>query len=910
MKHVLTAIILLIGISTYGQIKIEGVVKDSIGNPLELANVIAINQETNKLDSYGITNDQGRYKLSLEKNTSYKVQVSYIGMKTAEVTVETKEESVTRDFVLENDNTLDEVELIYEMPVTVKGDTLIYNADSFNTGTERKLEDVLKNLPGVEINADGQVEVEGKVVNKVMVEGKDFFDGDSKLATKNIPANAVDKVQVLKNYAEVGQLSGVQNNQDNIALNIKLKEGKDNFWFGNVTGGGGVSAADQALYLAQAKLFYYSKKMSVNVITDANNLGEIAFSRRDYFNFGGGFNRAPSQNNGTNISLGNNGLGFLNLQNDRAKEINSRFGAANFSYSPNDKLDITGFAIYTGNKIELQENNSIVYTDPELDIPDEQTESRTTQRSDLGAIKLATTYKKNANNQLDYEILGRMSQETQEQKFFSSVLGNTNQNENINPFSINQRFNYYYTLDDTNIFAFEAQHLWSDEDPFYNALIEDKDSYENAGNFLGLDPNQVNYVVNQERRVKTNQIDAKVDYWNILNDKSNINFTLGTIYSNQKFNSRIFQTLDNGSEFNNQPNNNSPENDIDYTFSDVYLGVHYRVKLGIFTLTPGFTAHTYSARNNQFGVSFTDNFVRLLPDFNARIQLKKSEQITFDYRMVTQFTDVNQLAEGLVLNNYNAFFTGNQELESALAHNLSLNYFSFNMFNYTNVFARISYTKNIDRIRTASTFQENSVVRVSSPFNSNFADETFNAFGRFQRSFGKLRASANASFTYGKFNQFISTSNDPDNLTRSVNESFTQNYGLELRSNFKEAPNFEIGYDYRIQNNDQGSQTTRFYTGTPRAEIDILLWKSLTLRSEYQYTSLSDPDRTLNSFDFWDASLAYRKDPDANWEFELKATNLLNTQSQANTNAGGLSVSATEYFIQPRFVTFRVIYNL
>ena len=168
MKHVLTAIILFIGISTFGQIKIEGVVKDSIGNPLELANVIAINQETNKLDSYGITNDQGRYKLALEKNTSYKVQVSYIGMKTAEVTVTTKEESVTRDFILENDNTLDEVELIYEMPVTVKGDTLIYNADSFNTGTERKLEDVLKNLPGVEINADGQVEVEGKVVDKVI----------------------------------------------------------------------------------------------------------------------------------------------------------------------------------------------------------------------------------------------------------------------------------------------------------------------------------------------------------------------------------------------------------------------------------------------------------------------------------------------------------------------------------------------------------------------------------------------------------------------------------------------------------------------------------------------------------------------------------------------------------------------
>src|SRR5690606_13044345 len=109
------------------------------------------------------------------------------------------ETNLVKDFTLQYDNTLDEIQLVYEMPVTISGDTIVYNADSFNTGTERKLEDVLKNLPGVEVNDDGQIQVEGKTVGKVMVEGKDFFDGDSKLATKNIPANAVDKVQVLKN---------------------------------------------------------------------------------------------------------------------------------------------------------------------------------------------------------------------------------------------------------------------------------------------------------------------------------------------------------------------------------------------------------------------------------------------------------------------------------------------------------------------------------------------------------------------------------------------------------------------------------------------------------------------------------------------------------------------------------------
>ena len=119
-------------------------------------------------------------------------------MKSAAERLETLTSDITKDFVLQEDNLLDEVELTYEMPVTVSGDTLTYNADSFNKGTERKLEDVLENLPELKSTMTARVEVEGKVVTKVMVEGKDFFDGDSKLATKNIPSNAVDKVQVLK----------------------------------------------------------------------------------------------------------------------------------------------------------------------------------------------------------------------------------------------------------------------------------------------------------------------------------------------------------------------------------------------------------------------------------------------------------------------------------------------------------------------------------------------------------------------------------------------------------------------------------------------------------------------------------------------------------------------------------------
>ena len=874
MKYYLSTLLLFFFGLSFSQVKLEGFVKDSLGNPLELANVIAINKATSALDSYGITNDEGKYRLDLKKNTTYSIQVSYIGMKSMTQAFETGESNATQNFTLQEDNALEEVELTYEMPVTISGDTLVYNADSFNKGTERKLEDVLENLPGVEINDDGQVEVEGKVVSKLMVEGKDFFDGDTKLATKNIPSNAVDKVQVLKNYSEVSQLGGVTNNQNNVAINIKLKEGKKNFWFGNVTAGAGDSD-NKTLYLAQPKLFYYSPDYSINFIGDLNNIGEVAFSRRDYFNFTGGFKR-PSLSSGTSLNLGSNDIGFLTLQNDRAKDINTKFAATNFSWSPKKTLDLGGFAIFSNSRNELQENRAIQYTNPDLNIPDERTESNTVQENNLGMLKLSSKYQPNANNQMEYDIFGQMSKSEQDQRFFSSINNNINQLEETTPYNVSQNLNYYYTLNENNIFALEAQHVIKDEDPFYNAILQDKLNYGGTAANLGLDDNQSNYNLAQEKRVKSNQLDAKLDYWNILNKKSNINFTFGTILSHQKFDSNIFQFLDDNSQLDTTPtiNDGLDFNAIDYNFSDIYLGLHYRLKTGIFTITPGISAHLYNVNNTQFGQKTTDNFFRFLPDLNVIVQLKKSETLNLTYSMQTQFTDVSNFASGLVLNNYNALFSGNPALENSLSHNVNLFYYSFNMFNYTNVFASINYNKSIDNIRKESIFQPGGVIRVSTPFNSPFADESVTANGRFQRTFGKIRGTLSANFNYSKFNQFIQN-------RRSINENFTQTYRAQVRTNFRTAPNLDVSYRYSIQDNNLGENSTKFFTKSPTVELDALFLKSFTFRTDYSYNDFSDENGTINTFEFWNASLSYRKDEDAKFEYEIKATNLLDTRAQS-----------------------------
>jgi len=922
-KILLLAIFMVAGISS-AQVKLTGVVKDSIGDPLEMANVIAIDTVTKGMASYGFTDGKGNYKLSLKKNTVYKIRISYIGMKAAELVIATKEVDLVKNVTLAYDNTLDEINIVSKMPVTVSGDTIIYNADSFKNGSERKLEDVLKKLPGVEINDAGEIEVEGKVVEKVMVDGKEFFSGDSKLATKNIPSNAVDKIQVLRNFGDVSQLSGVQNNQDRVALNIKLKKGKDNFWFGDITAGIGDSP-NESLYLFQPKLFYYTPKYTLNIIGDLNNLGDVVLNRNDLRNFGGGF-RSQSPSNGTNINLGTAGIGSLTANARNANRIETKLSALNFSYSPNKKLDLSGFLIFSNNIVGQQNNRFLDYVDPAT--PDDFTQSITDQTSNTGLFSFKTIYKKNLNNQMNYNVTGRFSNDRRTDGVNSLVLSDINESEKTTPYNISQNLSYFYTANENNIFALEVKHLLQDEDPFYVASLENdplnnnpaddpllegaEDGFDDAAESLGLDRSNQFYTLNQNRRVKSNQVDAKLDYYYILNTKSNLNFVAGTILSKQNFDSRFFQVLDNGNELNPNPTipgvtDPQTTNDTEYTFTDIYAGLRYRLKAGIFTITPGFTAHSYVSKNTQYGTEFfEDKFQKFLPEFSIIAQFKRSESLRFSYRQQVNFTDVNSIARGIVANSYNSFFTGTEDLINATTHNVNLNYSSFNLFNYTNVFARLSYSKTIDQINSNTIFEPGSVVSSSTLLNSPFDNERVTAFGRLGKTFNKIRTSIGGNFTYSKTYQFLNTQ-------ENTNETYSQGYNASIGTNFRKAPNVSLRYRLTLSDQSNTARATDFKSTThaPSINFDAYIWNSLTVRSDFSFNEARQNGVIQNRFKIWNATLAYRKNRDAKWEYEIEGSNLLGTNSRTAVNNGGtIFTSVSETFILPRFITFRMRYSL
>ena len=157
---------ILMALACYAQaqkVTVSGTVKDSLGNALDVANIVAINQADQKLDGFGITNPDGFYKINIKANATYTLKVSYLGFQTREIPLTTEESDIKIDVTLfEKPESLDEVEVVYEIPITIQGDTIVYNTDSFVSGTEKKLADVLEKLPGIEVNDDGEIEVEGK----------------------------------------------------------------------------------------------------------------------------------------------------------------------------------------------------------------------------------------------------------------------------------------------------------------------------------------------------------------------------------------------------------------------------------------------------------------------------------------------------------------------------------------------------------------------------------------------------------------------------------------------------------------------------------------------------------------------------------------------------------------------------
>ena len=221
----------------------------------------------------------GSFRLGGVARGKYLVSFSFLGYETLtrRVTMADKNIDMGRVTMAESSILLQETTVVgVKTEIVVKEDTIEYNADSYRTQPNAVVEDLLKRLPGVEVDSEGKITANGKEITKILVDGEEFFSDDPKVATKNLPVNIVDKLQVIDRKSDLARLTGVDDGEDETVINLTVKKGMKNGWFGNATAGYGTDDR----YSGNFMVNYFKDKNQFSILGSANNTNEMGFTDR------------------------------------------------------------------------------------------------------------------------------------------------------------------------------------------------------------------------------------------------------------------------------------------------------------------------------------------------------------------------------------------------------------------------------------------------------------------------------------------------------------------------------------------------------------------------------------------------------------------------------------------------------
>ena len=335
---------------SFGQntVNLKGKIVDQTTQiPIESATVYLTTVKDSTVIDYTITNKLGLFDFKIKKiNQPVYLKISYIGYQDFKVNLESI--SADKDFgtlkMEETANAIDEVVIKNEAPpIRIKKDTLEFNASSFKLRPDANVESLLKQLPGVEIDADGKITVNGKEVNQILVNGKPFFDKDGKIALQNLPSDIINKVQVSDTKTTKEEKTGQAATSNNSSINLTIDEKKNKGFFGKVMAGTGSDKRYESSGLAN----YFKNKTKLSVLASSNNINSTGFSMDEIFdNMGGG--RSSSMWVNGDGSFGINGRRF----GGNTGITRSNMVGINYSDQWGKKLEATGSYFFSNTNTE------------------------------------------------------------------------------------------------------------------------------------------------------------------------------------------------------------------------------------------------------------------------------------------------------------------------------------------------------------------------------------------------------------------------------------------------------------------------------------------------------------------------------------------------------------------------------
>ncbi|TBR20266.1 MAG: hypothetical protein EPO57_00615 [Chitinophagaceae bacterium] len=914
---------------TVGTIKgklVDTVAKQKIAN----ATVSVLLAKDSSLVSFGLSDDKGVFEIANLGFEDYTLLVSVTGYenlrKSFSITEKNKLVDCGEISIQKNFKTLEEVTITDAAPVRVKDDTIQFKMDAFKTKPNATVEDALKKLPGVQVQKDGSITAMGENVQKIYVDGKEFFGNDPKLATKNITAEMVDQIQVFDDMSDQAKFTKIDDGSRAKTINIKLKKDKNKGDFGKITAGAGTDNR----FEGNLSFNHFRGDQRISVLAAANNTNKQGFSFSDIISSqggmaqfsrgggGGGMMTVTMGGGGGNFGGGGFGGGGGGFGGSNSGVTTAKSAGFNYNDKWSPKIDFRSSYFYSESNNVLSQGSFRQNYFPKDSSSNSTTESESENNNKNHRFNIRSEYAIDSMNSILYTanlniqesygtysdtsftfsdatnkflaIAGKTFNQTERnglnysgelmyRKKFKKVgrtvtVGWRNSTSNSDAETKNISPNSFYKPDGSLLFS-RSQNQMGDQATNANNNTISTSYTEPVGHNKII---ELNYAFSDNRNTS---------------DKKTHDFNSGT----GKYDAaNLMQT----NYFKNS--NTSSRIGMNYRLQEK----KYNYQLGMGVQFSELSSKSFRAATGK-DTTITQRFTNFYPSANFNYSVNRTKNFRANYRGRTNAPSVSQLQDVLDVSNPLQVKTGNPSLKQEFINSFSVNYNTFNIINSRFFAANINVnTTNNKIVNSLDTL--NRSVTITKPVNLNGA---YNTFGLITVGFPlKKVKGTNLNFsTISNYNRDISMINKQENITQriSLSQSFGFNYN---KDKFDMGLSGNVGYNkatYSLQNN----LNTSYFTQTYSADFSYTFKKGILLSTDVDYYINSGRSEGYNqAITMWNGSISKQVLKNKAGEFKLSVYDILNQNKSVNRNVGDNYYEDTRTNVVKQFFSFSFTYNL
>lgn len=896
---------------------VKGIAFDTISKQnVGAATITVLERKDSSLVTFTMTGPDGRFEIKGLANGDYRLLITHISYHNSNTYFSISDSLKNPDLgnVVMNDKTkvLAEVVLANEAPpITLINDTIQYNAGSFKTAPNASVEQLLKKLPGVKVEKDGTIKAQGETVSRVLVDGKEFFGNDPKVATKNLPADAVDKVQVYDKQSDQAQLTGFEDGNYEKTINLKLKKDKKKGVFGKVSAGGG----NKERYEGKFNVNSFKGARQFSAIGMGNNTNAEGFSFMDILNFTGELARMQRGGGGNiNISLSSDDASAMGINGgNRNSGINTAWGGGmNYNNIIGTKLDLQSNYFYNRYNPNSESHIQRQYIFPDTSYYNSNSYADNMnnthrlnlnllyQLDSLNSIRVipSFSYQKTRNrSNTDYQTLSKLQSPVNDG--YSNSINNNEGYNFRNEIAWRRKF-----ARKGRTFSLTLQTSLNETDGD-GSLSSISSFYQTNGSLLRKDT--LNQQITTTGSLKG--YTARAVYTEPLGKRTLMELSLGQSDTRNLAEKLTYDYNKNNGKYDQQNNLLSNDFENSYGFTNAGLRIRnqqkkYNFSLGINWQQSDLDGKIISGTKDSL---ISKRFQNLLPNARFQYNFSRFRNLSLTYNTNTNQPSMTQLQPVPDVSNPLNIREGNPDLKQEYNHNLQTNlslvspYKNKNLFLFLRMQATQNKIVNYDSVNQQTGVRKTKPVNVNGVYNLN-ANFSYSLPVRFLK--GTIELSSNAGYNRGK--QLINTQGSP----KEENSISILSMGPELRLDMNPTQKLNLVLGTALNHNNtkyslQPDFRNNYLSQEYSASADWEMPKGFFFSTDFTYTVNTQRAAGFNvKVPLWNASISKQMLRFNRGELKLSARDLL------NRNVGISRNTSNNYIEDSRVLTLRQFFML